>query len=163
MRAVKRCTAICAALLMSLTSLAFSSATAQAATQDNWTTSLHDNSRDGASADTSVSASTAADLTKLWSFSTGGPIAAQPAIVNGVAYVGSWDGYEYALNTSTGAVIRKTFLGITNGESDCNPQTAGVSSAATVLNGVVYVGGGDSNWYALERSHRQRTVEGPYR
>ena len=124
---------------------------------------MHDNSRDGASADTSVSASTAADLTKLWSFSTGGPIAAQPAIVNGVAYVGSWDGYEYALNTSTGAVIWKTFLGITNGESDCNPQTAGVSSAATVLNGVVYVGGGDSNWYALERSHRQRTVEGPYR
>ncbi len=150
MNAVKRYTIICAALLVSLAGLVLSPAAAQAVTNDSWPTSLHDNARDGASADTSVSASTAPDLTKLWSFPTGGPVASQPAIVNGVAYVGSWDGYEYALNASTGAVIWKTFLGITNGESDCNPQTAGVSSAATVLNGVVYVGGGDSNWYALD-------------
>jgi len=125
---------------------------AHAQVTDDWTTSLHDNSRTGASADTNISASQAPDLTKLWSFATGGPIASQAAIVNGVAYIGSWDGYEYALNASTGAVIWKTFLGITTGESDCNPQTVGVSSAATVLNGVVYVGGGDADWYALDAS-----------
>ena len=152
MRALRRCTALCAALLISLTGLALNSVTAQAATQDDWPTSLHDVSRDGASADTTISSSQAPDLTKLWSYSTGAPIASQPAIVNGVAYVGSWDGYEYALNASTGAVIWKTYLGVTDGESDCNPQTAGVSSAATVLDGVVYVGGGDSNWYALDAS-----------
>ena len=119
MSAVKRYTIICAALLVSLAGLVLSPAAAQAVTNDSWPTSLHDNARDGTSADTSVSASTAPDLTKLWSFPTGGPVASQPAIVNGVAYVGSWDGYEYALNASTGAVIWKTFLGITNGESDC--------------------------------------------
>ena len=64
MRALRRCTALCAALLISLTGLALSSGTVQAATraatqdttQDTWTTSLHDNSRDGASADTTISA-----------------------------------------------------------------------------------------------------------
>jgi outer membrane protein assembly factor BamB/regulation of enolase protein 1 (concanavalin A-like superfamily) len=125
---------------------------AQAQTQDGWTTSLHDNSRDGASADTVIPASQAPDLTKLWSYTTGGPIASQPAIVNGVAYVGSWDGYEYALNAATGAVIWKTLTGITTGNSACNPPSAGISSAATVLNGVVYVGGGDAYWYALDAS-----------
>lgn len=124
----------------------------QTQTQDSWATSLHDNSRDGASADTVIPASEAPALTRLWSHSTGGPIASQPAIVNGVAYVGSWDGYEYALNATTGAVIWKTLTGITNGNSDCNPPTAGISSAATVQGGVVYVGGGDAYWYALDAS-----------
>jgi outer membrane protein assembly factor BamB/regulation of enolase protein 1 (concanavalin A-like superfamily) len=123
---------------------------AQAQTQDSFPTSLHDNFRDGASTDTVVPAGQAPALTRLWSYSTGGPIASQPAIVNGVAYVGSWDGYEYALNVTTGAVIWKTLTGITTGNSTCNPPTAGISSAATVLNGVVYVGGGDAYWYALD-------------
>ena len=152
MSAVKRGAIILAALLMSLAGLLSIPAGAHAATQDSWTTSLHDNSRDGASADTTISAAHAPYLSKLWSLSTGGPIASQPAIAGGVAYVGSWDGYEYALNASTGAVLWKTYLGVTDGESDCNPQTAGVSSAATILNGVVYVGGGDSDWYALDAS-----------
>jgi outer membrane protein assembly factor BamB/regulation of enolase protein 1 (concanavalin A-like superfamily) len=113
---------------------------------------LHDSSRTGASTDTVIPPAQAPSLTKLWSYATGGTIASQPAIVNGVAYVGSWDGYEYALNASTGALIWKTNLGITTGNSNCNPPKAGVSSAATVLNGVVYIGGGDSYWYALDAS-----------
>jgi outer membrane protein assembly factor BamB/regulation of enolase protein 1 (concanavalin A-like superfamily) len=143
--------AVGAVLLASLT-VPFTGTAAQAQTQDSWPTSLHDNSRDGASADTVIPASEAPALSKLWSYSTGGPIASQPAIVNGVAYVGSWDGYEYALNATTGAVIWKTLTGITTGNSGCNPPTAGISSAATVLNGVVYVGGGDAYWYALDAS-----------
>jgi len=128
------------------------SATSVLAATDEWSTSLHDISRTGSSTDTSFSVSQAAQLKKLWSFQTGGPIASQPAIVNGVAYVGSWDGYEYAFNLTTGAQVWKTYLGVTNGEGDCNPQSAGVSSAPTVQNGVVYVGGGDTNWYALDAS-----------
>ena len=125
---------------------------AAAATQasDSWPTSLHDISRDGVSNDTGIDTTHAALLTKRWSIATGGPIASQPTIVSGVAYVGSWDGFEYAINVSTGAIKWKTFLGVTTGNSDCNPHTAGVSSAATVQSGVVYVGGGDSYWYALD-------------
>jgi len=135
-------------LLLFGASLVFVPAFASAAT-DEWTTSLHDISRDGASSDTSFSTSNVAQLEKEWSYATGAPIASQPAIVNGVAYVGSWNGNEYAFNLSTGAVIWSDFLGTTTGEPDCDPQSAGVSSAPTVLNGVVYVGGGADYWYAL--------------
>ena len=153
MRVKKLVGVICTMLLAALGCVGLTVRSAQAqVTKDDWTTSLHDVSRDGASADTTISTSQAPYLTKLWSFTTGGPIASQPAIVDGVAYVGSWDGYEYALNASTGALIWKTFLGTTTGESDCDPQEAGVSSAATLLNGVVYVGGGGDYWYALNAS-----------
>ena len=35
---------------------------------------------------------------------------------------------------------------------NCFPSTAGVDSAAAMVNGVVYVGGGDNYWYALNAS-----------
>ena len=78
-------------------------------------------------------------------------IASSPTVVNGVAYVGSWDGYEYALNAANGTLIWRTNLGITSAPN-CNPTAAGVTSVATVQNGVVYVGGGDAYWYALNAS-----------
>ena len=120
---------------------------AQAASGD-WPTFLHDTQRSAAGNDTTISTSNAAQLALKWAFKTGGPIAASPTVVGGIVYVGSWDGYEYALNATTGALVWKTFLGQTT--APCYPQLAGVSSAADVENGVVYVGGGDSNWYALD-------------
>ncbi|HEX8036484.1 MAG TPA: PQQ-binding-like beta-propeller repeat protein, partial [Ktedonobacterales bacterium] len=134
-------------------SLQFSaSATAFAAplaTADDWPTFLHDPARSAASGDTTLSTTNAAQLAKLWSYKTGGVVAASPTIVAGTVYVGSWDGYEYALDAATGALKWKTYLGVTNAPG-CSPPSAGISSAATVLNSVVYVGGGDSNWYALD-------------
>src|SRR2546421_650587 len=121
--------------------------TANAAGGD-WSTYLHDLQRTSASGDTTLTSANAAQLTVNWSFKTGGPIAASPTIVGGTVYVGSWDGYEYALDAATGTLKWKTFLGQTT--APCYPQLAGVSSAADVENGVVYVGGGDSNWYALD-------------
>jgi len=120
---------------------------ARAAAGD-WSTYLHDPQRTAAGGDTIISPANAGQLALKWAFPTGGPIAASPTVVGGTAYVGSWDGYEYALNAATGALIWKTFLGQTT--APCYPQLAGVSSAADVENGVVYVGGGDSNWYALD-------------
>jgi outer membrane protein assembly factor BamB len=118
------------------------------AASGDWPTFLHDPQRTAAGSDTTVSTGNAAQLTLKWAFATGGPIAASPTVVGGVVYVGSWDGYEYALNATTGALIWKTFLGQTT--APCYPQLAGVSSAADVENGVVFVGGGDSYWYALD-------------
>ena len=121
--------------------------TARAAGSD-WPTFLHDTQRTAASGDTIISTSNASQLALKWAFKTGGAIAATPTVVGGTVYVGSWDGYEYALNATTGAMLWKTFLGQTT--APCYPQLAGVSSSADVENGVVYVGGGDSNWYALD-------------
>ncbi len=119
----------------------------------DWPTYLNDVQRDGASTDTTLSTSNASQLTLLWSYKTGGAIAAQPIEVGGVVYLGSWDGYEYALNATTGAVMWKTFLGITTTSvPQCGPEPIGVTSSPTVQNGVVYVGGGDAYWYALNAS-----------
>src|SRR6266705_1775781 len=120
---------------------------ARAASGD-WPTFLHDPQRTAAGNDTTISTGNAAQLALKWAFNTGGPIAASPTVVGGLVYAGSWDGYEYALNATTGALVWKTFLGQTT--APCYPQLAGVSSTADVENGVVYVGGGDSNWYALD-------------
>lgn len=153
-----RMASLLAALLLSLALPALSGpwlSTAHAAARvadisDNWPTFMHDNLRTGASADTSISTRNAGQLAKLWSYQTGGMISAQPAIVNSVVYLGSWDGYEYALDAATGAVLWKTFLGITTASPVCFPSQLGISSSATVQNGVVYVGGGDAYWYALD-------------
>ena len=49
----------------------------------------------------------------------------------------------------TGALQWKVYLGVTNTPSNCTPPADGISSPATVSNGVVYVGGGDGYFYAL--------------
>src|SRR5262249_26058555 len=125
-------------------------AAASAAAADSWPMYMHDNQRTGASADTTLSPSNAAQLDKRWSYQTGGMIASQPVVANGVVYVGAWDGYEYALDATTGALLWKTFLGTTTASPTCFPAQMGISSSAAVANGVVYVGGGDTYWYALD-------------
>ncbi len=119
-------------------------------TAADWPTYLQNPQRTATNAsETIIAASNAAQLTKLWSFKTGGPIAASPTVVSGIAYIGSWDGYEYALDATTGALKWRTYLGVTNAPG-CTPAAAGITSTATVDSGVVYVGGGDSYWYALD-------------
>jgi outer membrane protein assembly factor BamB len=131
-------------------------AAVQSSSVQDWPTYLHDAARSSASADTTLTVANVQFLQKKFAAVTGGMIAGEPAIVNGVAYIGAWDGYEYALNATTGAVIWKTFLG-TITDPPCVPPTMGITSSATVYNGVVYVGGAnDSNneeqWYALSAS-----------
>jgi outer membrane protein assembly factor BamB len=119
-------------------------------TSEDWPTYLHDPEHSAASNDKILSPSNAARLTKLWSFNTGDAVAPSPAIVGNIVYVGSWNGYEYALDANTGAVKWKTYLGKTTPPHDCSPTHAGISSGAAVQDGVVYVGGGDAYWYALD-------------
>ena len=115
----------------------------------DWPMYLHDTSLSAASSETILTPAAAPNLRPLWTYKTGGLVAASPTVVGGVVYVGSWDGYEYALNATTGALMWKTFLGLTVVPA-CSPPQLGVSSTASVVGSVVYVGGGDSNWYALD-------------
>jgi outer membrane protein assembly factor BamB len=70
-----------------------------------------------------------AGLELLWNFTAGGPIATSISIVGTTAYVGAWDGYEYAVNTSNGSMLWKTYLGITR-DPNCVPATLGIRSSA---------------------------------
>jgi outer membrane protein assembly factor BamB len=130
---------------------ALTAASVAAASSTDWPMYLHDGSLSAASSETILAPAAAPSLRPLWMYKTGGVISASATVVGGVAYVGSWDGYEYALNATTGALVWKTYLGITTAPS-CSPPSLGVSSVAAVTGGVVYVGGGDSNWYALDAS-----------
>ena len=86
------------------------------ATSDDWSTYLHDPGRSAASNDTALSTANAAQLARQWAYKTGGVVAASPTVAGGTVYAGSWDGYEYALDATTGALKWKTYLGITNGQ-----------------------------------------------
>ena len=123
-------------------------APAAASSYQDWPMFLQNPARTAATVDPKLSVANAPTLKVKWTYKTGGPIATSASIVGTTAYVGSWDGYEYAINTSTGALIWKQFLGTTS-DPGCNPPNIGITSAAAVVNGVVYVGGGDAYWYAL--------------
>ncbi|HUD17188.1 MAG TPA: PQQ-binding-like beta-propeller repeat protein, partial [Acidimicrobiales bacterium] len=113
---------------------------------------LQNTSRSNATVDPLLSVANSPTLMEKWAFQTGGPVATSVSIVGTTAYVGSWDGFEYAIDTATGAQIWKSpNLGITT-DPGCNPSSIGITSSADVLNGVVYVGGGGSYWYALDAS-----------
>ena len=129
---------------------------ANAATSSgDWPMFMGDVTRDGANlSETSITASTARQLSLSWQFTTGGVIVASPITSNGVLYVGAWDGYEYAINISTHHQIWQTYVGITSGQAKpCyGGGTVGPTSSPTMNNGVVYLGGGDGYMYALDAS-----------
>lgn len=73
---------------------------------DSWPTLHHDLARSGFADDS------APHFPRLlWSFTTAGRIESSPVIGNGIVYVGSEDGYAYALNQSTGQLIWRTWVG----------------------------------------------------
>jgi outer membrane protein assembly factor BamB len=110
----------------------------------------YDVSRSSINNEKVLSPSNIGRLSKLWSFKTQDVIAAPATVVGYTVYIGSWDGYEYAIDSQTGALNWKTFLGKTVAHPWCSPPKLGVSSGATYDNGVLYIGGGDSYWYALD-------------
>ena len=115
----------------------------------DWPTYLHDIQRTAASGETTLSRANAVNIINHWSFKTGGAITASAIVAGGTAYIGSWDGYEYALDALTGAVKWKTFLGTMTGRTDCNAPGVGITSSAAIQGGLVYLGS-DTYWYALD-------------
>ncbi|MGI0128838.1 MAG: PQQ-binding-like beta-propeller repeat protein [Thermoplasmata archaeon] len=89
-----------------------------------------------------------ANLTMLRSYTTGKRVESSPTISHGTVYVGSIDGYEYALNASTGALLWR-YCGGLSSPSNCSALGNGIVSSATEWNGTVYVGGGDGYWDAI--------------
>ena len=82
---------------------------------------------------------------KIWSFtplinSGENAVFSSPAVVDGVVYVGSFNGDVYALNASNGAELWNYTTGSI------------VFSSPAVANGVIYIGSNDGYVYALSDS-----------
>ena len=74
----------------------------------------------------------------LWNFTTGDAVNSSPAVVHGIVYFGSYDGFVYALDAVNGRQIWNY--------SDSN---SGSDASPAVANGVVYIGDECNNFYAL--------------
>jgi outer membrane protein assembly factor BamB len=130
----------------------------RSATSGDWPMYLADLDHSGYNSAETVINKTSAPNPKLhWQYHSGGSSSSQPVVVNGMIYWGSWDGYEHAMDLN-GNQVWQTFLGINSVATGCHPPKAGVASipaAASVnINGtmtsVVFLGGGDANFYALD-------------
>jgi outer membrane protein assembly factor BamB len=103
----------------------------------NWSQYRYGSARLGLNhQETVLSPSTVSGLRQAW-VTTTGDFVAEPAVVDGVVYVGSADRKVYALNAATGATI---WTATTGGP---------VRSSPAVVDGMVYVGSADGKVYAL--------------
>jgi eukaryotic-like serine/threonine-protein kinase len=83
---------------------------------------------------------------KVWDYQTGDVVHSTPAIDNGKVFFGSFDGFVYALDASSGNLIWKF-------------KTVGhhyfpkgeVQGSPTVKDGIVFIGARDYNIYALDQ------------
>jgi len=119
-----------------------------AQTTDIWPTFHHDNVRTGYTSSAGPETSQI-----LWRTPTGGWVVSSPTVADGKVFVGSDDGYIYALDENSGAVLWK--------------QTTGgrVYSSPAVANGKVFVGSWNGWIYRLDEntgaSRRLNKTGGP--
>ncbi|HEY3440940.1 MAG TPA: PQQ-binding-like beta-propeller repeat protein [Paludibaculum sp.] len=102
--------------------------------------------------ETAINKDSVSGLRPLWQTRLAASLAAAPIVVDGVIYVGAWDGTFFAIDALTGDVKWKTFVGVAPaGESDWCPAGLGVSASAAVHGDEVLVPGGDARLYGLDR------------
>ena len=114
----------------------------------DWTqfryTSTHSGDNETESA---ISTSNVSSLGLLFTAATGGGMSS-PAVVNGVAYIGSEDGKLYAFDAAGTANCSGT-------PKTCAPLWTGstggsIESSPAIVNGVVYIGSDDGKLYAFD-------------
>src|SRR5437660_8199157 len=78
-----------------------------------------------------INPSNVSSLQLAWTFATGDAVSASPTVVDGVVYVGSWDGYFYALNAHSGSLIWKFQVDCQNSVIPVPPLPGAGDSATT--------------------------------
>ena len=122
----------------------------------DWPTYLYGTSHSGYDPASTITAANAATLHQKWVVRAGGAISAPVSILKGVAYWGSWDGFEHATSTATGRQLWRTQIGQET-KADCYPPHLGVASSAALATVSIagkptlvdFVGGGAGSYFAL--------------
>lgn len=97
----------------------------------------------------SINVSSVRAMTLAWRTKLNGPIASAPSVVRNTVYIGDWSGTLNAIDVQDGKVVAHADLGRTEA-SQCNPSTLGITSSPAIVNGLLYVAGGDDGFYALD-------------
>ena len=100
---------------------------------------------------TSLTAATAPALARAWTFRTGDAVTATPTVVAGTVYVGSWDGWFYALALRTGSLRWKFHL---DPQPAVSPQPGHTPRDVTSDGGLVT----SSAWYQPATGDRPALV-----
>jgi outer membrane protein assembly factor BamB len=124
---------------------------------DDWAMYGHDVHRTNCnSAETSLSTTSLARLSPAWTFdlgTNGNPTASAPVVAGGRVYVGSsvsrGDNY-FALDSMTGSLIWSANLGHGSSRLEEPCGSVGIGSTATVVPGLLAVGGGDAAYYGVD-------------
>lgn len=111
-------------------------------------------------AERTITSANASQLSLKWAVKGIRGVSGQPVVVNGKVFWGSWDGNMHATDM-TGHQIWSVNLGTTRGK--CRPLSTGITGSASVasvsMNGkmteVVFVGGGNTNLYAINAANGQ--------
>jgi outer membrane protein assembly factor BamB len=100
---------------------------------------------------TSLTPQVVGSLRPAWRFATGDAVTATPTVVAGVVYVGSWDGYFYAVDLRTGELRWKFQL---------HPQPAVTPRPGAKVRDVTSDGGmvTSSAWFEPAQGHRPDLV-----
>ena len=122
---------------------------------DNWTMYLRDTAHTSFNANESqVDKTNVMSFVPSWTYTHWDwLIASAVSIKDGTVFFGDWQGYFHAISSRDGAELWSQYVGLSapGASPDCSPAL-GVSSQPAVVGDVVYVGGGDSAVYALDRN-----------
>ena len=77
---------------------------AESPDEDNWPMYGRSLQHTFSNASSHINPANVATLQQKWTYATGDAVSASPTVVDGVVYIGSWDGFFYALDASTGAL-----------------------------------------------------------
>ena len=119
-----------------------------------WFSYGHDLSGTKATSDGVITSANAASLVPLWTFAVDGPVSSTPVIVEGVAYVGSYDGNLYAIDLYAGTEIWRYASGSDVIEPNLQVPL-GITGSAHVDGDVIYVGDSAAVLHAVDRATGQ--------
>jgi outer membrane protein assembly factor BamB len=112
------------------------------------------------SVDTNFYAIDAESGVEKWRFTTGGPIRSSAAVLDGVVYFSSRDGLLRALKAEDGSELWNFRIANTN-QTESFDNWDYFDSSPAVVDGVLYVGSGDTNIYAVDARTGQQIWKFP--